>query len=132
MVERFTTLGKLKESVLSIVRGQKITYVTDAVLSEDNAARIVTLANTSDYLFIETPFLGNDEERAGARNHLTTRQAGRLACKAGVSQVIPFHFSPRYQCDAARFREEVANEFQEKSRERVKPDEVMDISAVRK
>jgi len=94
--EWFLPLGTLKQEILQIVPGQKITYVTDTVCSEANNERITGLARGSDYLFIEAMFLQEDEERAREKRHLTARQAGLLAREAGAIRVIPFHFSPKY------------------------------------
>jgi len=105
-VERYFTLGELKEEILQVVPGQKIAYVTDAACTPANAARIVDLAHGADYLFIEATFLDADRERARERHHLTAHQAGRLARRAGVARAVPFHFSPRYQGMEERLREE--------------------------
>lgn len=100
--ERVFPLGQLRHEVLRFVPGQKIVYVTDAVYHEANAERIVTLARDADILFIETPFLDEDAERARNRYHLTARQAGLLARAAGAKVVVPFHFSPVYEDDRGR------------------------------
>jgi len=94
--ERFIPLGTLKEELLQVVPGQKISYVTDAVCSEANRERITALARASDYLFMEAMFLHEDRERAREKHHLTARQAGLLAREAGAVRLLPFHFSPRY------------------------------------
>jgi ribonuclease Z len=106
VVERYYSLGELKATILQIVPGQKIAYVTDAAGTPSNTARIVDLARSADYLFIEAAFLDADRERAGERNHLTALQAGLLARQAGVARAIPFHFSPRYEGMEDRLREE--------------------------
>jgi len=95
--ERHFPLGDLKTTILQIVPGQKIAYVTDAVHTPENAAKIVDLARDADYLFIEATFCDEERERAHERYHLTARQAGDLARQAGVARAIPFHFSPRYR-----------------------------------
>lgn len=93
--EKFLPLGVLKKAT-SIVAGQKICYVTDAGFTQSNAEKIVDLVRAADYLFIEAAFLEQDAARAAERSHLTARQAGELARRAGVARVIPFQISPRY------------------------------------
>jgi ribonuclease Z len=105
--ERILPLGELRGRILRIVPGQKIAYVTDAVYHEGNADRIVALARGADILFIETPFLERDRERAASRYHLTAQQAGTLARLAGAKQVVPFHFSPIYDDEGESLRAEL-------------------------
>jgi ribonuclease Z len=107
IVERQIALGELKRDILRIVPGQKITYVTDAVYTSDNASRIAALAQGSDYLFIEAGFLEEDAVRAAEKCHLTARQAGLLARESGAVRVIPFHFSPKYLDKEERMRAEL-------------------------
>jgi ribonuclease Z len=109
--EKFLPLGELRQRALEIVPGQKIAYITDVAYHADNAARITALAAGVDLLFIETPFLAADAERAARKYHLTARQAGTLARAAGVKTVIPFHFSPRYNDREPELRDEIAAAF---------------------
>jgi ribonuclease Z len=90
------TLKELREQAVKVEAGQKVCYVTDAAFTPDNAERIVALTRDADYLFIETTFPEADAGLAAERCHLTARQAGELARRAGAVRVIPFHFSPRY------------------------------------
>ncbi|MEF8792449.1 ribonuclease Z [Thiohalorhabdus sp.] len=90
-------LRELRESLLSRTRGQKIAYVVDARYSEANAHRIADLASGADRLYIEAAFAEADADRAATTNHLTARQAGQLARAAGIRELVPFHFSSRYQ-----------------------------------
>ncbi len=94
--ETYLPLGFLKQRVVRIVPGQKISYVVDAVYHEDNARKVVELACGSDMLFIETPFLQEDAKVAAQKYHLTAYQAGLMARQAGVKRLVPIHFSPRY------------------------------------
>jgi ribonuclease Z len=110
-VERAFTLGWLKREILDVVPGPKIAYVTDAVGSEANAARIVELARDAETLFIEAAFLDRDAGRAARRRHLTARQAGTLARLAGARRVVPFHFSPRHEGEEDALRAEVERAF---------------------
>jgi ribonuclease Z len=109
--ERLFRLGELRDSALRIVPGQKIAYVTDAAYTEANAERIARLARGADVLFIEAPFLEADAGRAAERYHLTARQAGLLARRAGVKTVVPFHFSPRYPDGGAALHKELVQTF---------------------
>lgn len=90
-------LGDLKGAILSRERGQKVAYVVDAIGSEDNARRIANLAQGADRLYIESAFLAADADRAADTYHLTARQAGEIARRAGVKELVPFHFSSRYE-----------------------------------
>jgi len=89
-------LGRLRSEVLRTVPGRKIAYVVDTVFTPRNVSRIVDLVSDADILFIESPFLDADRDRARDRKHLTARQAGLIAREAGVKRMVPFHFSPRY------------------------------------
>jgi ribonuclease Z len=109
--ERVFPLGQLKEEILEIVPGQKIGYVVDALFNDRNRRHIVDLVSGADILFIEAAFAKEDAERAAARYHLTTEQAGRLARLAGVERLEPFHFSPRYAGEEERLRDEVERAF---------------------
>ncbi len=95
--ERYFSLGELREKLVLITRGMKIAYIADAVWSPGNEARMLAIAGGADLLFIEAPFLHEDEKRAAEKYHLTARQAGILAKKAGVKRMTLFHFSPKYQ-----------------------------------
>jgi ribonuclease Z len=109
--ETWMPLGDLRSRVLRVVPGQKITYVTDAVYSGENAEKIVALARGADYLFIEASFLHEEAERAAVKCHLTARQAGELARRAGAVRVTPFHFSPRYTGMEERLTRELEEAF---------------------
>ena len=89
-------LGELAEQIALITPGQKISYITDVVYDEANNEKIIKFAKDSDVLFLEAAFLDKDHETAGQKYHLTARQAGELAARAGARQLNVFHFSPRY------------------------------------
>lgn len=94
--EREFVLGEMKERFLTITRGQKIAYVVDTRYDDENEAKIVSLAQGADVLYCESPYLDVDAEKARDRYHLTARQAGLMARKARVRELVVFHFSPRY------------------------------------
>jgi ribonuclease Z len=95
--EKHYTLGTLKDAIVKVTPGKKMTYIADAVYSAENARKILELAQGSDIMFIEAPFLEKDAETALRKYHLTAYQAGNLARKAGVKNVSLFHFSPKYK-----------------------------------
>ena len=94
--EKYFNLGELKERIARISAGQKITYITDIIGSPENIEKAVNLAADSDRLFIEAYFLDKDRDVAQRKYHLTAREAGLIAKRAGVKELTPFHFSPRY------------------------------------
>jgi ribonuclease Z len=106
------SLKELREQAVRVEAGQKICYVTDTAFTSDNAERIAILAKGADYLFIEAAFPEAEAGRAAERCHLTARQAGELARRAGAIRVIPFHFSPRYSGREQELREEVEQAWQ--------------------
>jgi ribonuclease Z len=108
---RVLSLGELRTQILRIVPGQKVAYVVDAVYHPENARRIVDLTRAADTLFIESVFLERDGKRAAARFHLTARQAGLLARAAGVTRLVPMHFSPRYSDEPDALRREAEAAF---------------------
>ncbi len=99
--------------IANISRGQKITYVVDALGSKDNADKIINLARGSDVLYIETYFLEEDRDRARDRYHLTAREAGMIAGEAGVGRFETLHFSPKYVMNSDKLIEEAERGFKD-------------------
>ena len=94
--ERFV-LGELAQKIARISPGQKIAYITDVVATPENSRKIIAIAKEANHLFIEAAFLDSDKDMALKKYHLTAREAGVLAGKAGVKSLQLFHFSPRYK-----------------------------------
>lgn len=106
-------LETLAESLVLVTPGQKIAYITDVSPTSENLQKITEFVAESDHLFIETAFLEADRDAALQKRHLTAGQAGRLAAQAGVKQLTPFHFSPRYTDQGHRLQEEAFSAFTE-------------------
>lgn len=109
--EQSFPLGELRERLVVTTPGQKLAYVVDTLFSRDNAARVVELARDADIFFCESLFLDQDRDQALKRYHLTARQAGTLARRAGAKRLEVFHFSPRYDGMAERIYAEAAAAF---------------------
>jgi ribonuclease Z len=109
--EREFVLGNVREQFLTISRGQKIAYVVDARYDEENESKILTLAHGADVLFCEAPYLDSDAGKARDRYHLTARQAGLMARKARVRDLVVFHFSPRYTGQGDALEQEAMEAF---------------------
>jgi ribonuclease Z len=99
--------------VANITKGQKISYVTDAVGSKDNIRKIAELAQNSDTLFIESYFLDEDKDRAKNRYHLTAKEAGTIARASAAGRMEIIHVSPRYQDDYEKISREAEEAFED-------------------
>jgi len=95
--EKAFILGDLTNAIARMTPGQKIVYITDVLGSAENVSKILELARGADALFIEAAFLHEDLDLARKKYHLTARQAGDIARRAGAKSVQLFHFSPRYR-----------------------------------
>jgi ribonuclease Z len=109
--ERFFPLGFLRERLVKITPGQKITFAVDTVLNDDTERTLADLARGSDLFYCEAAFLDADRERAREKYHLTAGQAGRLAREAGVKRLVPVHFSPKYAGDPSVLEREAQSAF---------------------
>tara|TARA_B110000438_G_scaffold138300_1_gene133631 strand:+ start:297 stop:1307 length:1011 start_codon:yes stop_codon:yes gene_type:complete len=111
-------LGQLKEELVSISPGQKISYIVDTVYNESNKRDIVDLVKESDIFFCESPFLAEEETRGLERYHLTSRQAGLLAREANVKKLKVFHFSGRHAHRTEQLIQEAQEAFRGKLNEK--------------
>jgi ribonuclease Z len=98
-------------SIARITSGQKISYITDISPVEENIEKAIELVKDSDVLYCEAYFLHEDMERAIDRHHLTARLAGEIAKKAGVKNLVPMHFSPRYHGRSDEIMREAMKEY---------------------
>ena len=108
--DRTYSFAELRD-IATITRGQKVSYVVDAVGSDENRKKIIELVRGSDVLYIEAYFLDRDRERAKDRYHLTAKEAGSIAREAAVGRVEALHFSPRYLDDPGCIVREVQESF---------------------
>ena len=111
-------LLELIERIALISKGLKLVYITDAIASPENFEKIVRLAKDSDMMFVEAPFLHKDKKVAAKKFHLTAREAGELAGRAGVKNFQLFHFSPRYHGNGHEIEDEAREAYSIYSGER--------------
>ncbi len=105
------TTGRADQLVdeLTLMRsGRKLVYATDLADTPDNRHRLVQLARRCHSFFCEASFTEADVEQARRTGHLTTRACGEIASAADVGQLIPFHFSRRYNGRFGRLYAEIA------------------------
>jgi ribonuclease BN (tRNA processing enzyme) len=87
----------LGEQLCVIEPPQRLVYATDLADTPANRERLTRFASGAHTLFMEAGFRELDIEQAVRTGHLTTRACGEIAASAGVEQLIPFHFSRRYE-----------------------------------
>lgn len=100
------TADELRPLVLDETPGRCVGWVTDLKGSAADAAQLQALLHGVDVLHIECVFLDADREHAARKHHLTARRAGEIARLVGARQLVPFHFSPRYEGRAAELAQE--------------------------
>jgi ribonuclease Z len=111
--DRRYKLGKLRDIAMT-TKGQKISYVTDMAISNENVGKVIEFVRDSDTLYCEAYFMDKDRDRALKRFHLTARTSGMIARQAGVKNLVVMHFSPRYLNEAVSPEDEAMKEFLKK------------------
>ncbi len=98
--------------LLTVVPEERpLAFATDFAHTPGNVRRLERLAREAGTFFCEAVFLERDAETAQAANHLTARQAGLLAARAGARRLVPFHFSRRYHNEYDRLATEAERAF---------------------
>lgn len=98
-------------AIVTITKGQKISYVMDVSPTDENIDSIISFVKGSDHLFCEAYFLERDRDRAEKRHHLTAAIAGRIAREAEVANLTILHFSPKYRHHEEELNQEALREF---------------------
>ncbi|MGJ0489886.1 Clp1/GlmU family protein [Methylobacter sp.] len=89
--------AELGARLVTVTPGEKLVYATDLADTEANRNALTALARNADIFFCESCFLEADSEQARRTGHLTAQACGQIATAADVRQLVPFHFSRRYE-----------------------------------
>ncbi|MBF6648939.1 MBL fold metallo-hydrolase [Methylobacter sp. BlB1] len=101
--------AELGARLVTVTPGEKLVYATDLADTEANRSALTALARNADILFCESTFLEADREQARRTGHLTTKACGRIATAADVRQLVPFHFSRRYETNPETVYQELTD-----------------------
>jgi len=89
-----------------IQKGKKISYISDT----SHCNNCYTLAKNADILICESTYSSKLKDKSEAYNHMTARDAGLVANKSNVNQLILTHFSARYK-NTQELEEDARNVF---------------------
>jgi len=76
---------------------QHVVYATDLADTQENRSKLIKFASGAHTLICEAPFMVKDQQQAKDTQHLTTKACAEIATMAKVEQLLPFHFSSRYE-----------------------------------
>ncbi len=119
--------GALAEELVLVSPGKKLVYATDLADTRANRDRLINLAQHAHTFFCESSYIEADADYATMNGHLTTRACAEIATQAGVSRLVPFHFSRRYLHQA----EQVYDELEQYCARVFKPQDMTLFKAVR-
>jgi ribonuclease Z len=99
---------KIKNEELTFPSTRPISYAycSDTIFDE----RVIKAIEDADYLYHESTFMHDKLDRAIKTMHTTAKQAGIVAKRANVNQLLIGHFSSRYE-DLTPLLEEAKSEF---------------------
>jgi ribonuclease Z len=81
------------DDVSRMQKGKTMTYITDTRPNTNSIA----ISQDADVLLCECVYEHKLAEKAAKHMHLTAREAGLIASKAGVNKLVLTHFSARYK-----------------------------------
>ena len=97
----------LADELVLVMPGKKFVYATDLADTDSNRQQLIKLAKHAHTFFCEAAFIEADADYAMCNGHLTTRACGEIATEAGVSRLVPFHFSRRYTDNPQQLYDEI-------------------------
>jgi ribonuclease Z len=103
----FAAAGELADDLLLVTPAQKLVYATDLSDTAANRRKLTELARGAHIFFCEAAFITADRQYAEPSGHLTTSACAEIAVDAQVGQLVPFHFSRRYERRSGQVYDEV-------------------------
>ena len=88
--------------------GERLVYATDFGDTEANRTRLAPLVEGAHTLICEASFREGDAHLAASCRHLTTKACAHIARGGDVKQLLPFHFSRRYEREPEELYREIA------------------------
>ncbi|MBI2557889.1 ribonuclease Z [Candidatus Woesearchaeota archaeon] len=83
----------MPDDVTYMEKGKIVAYITDTVLCDS----CNKTAEDADLLICEATYSSKLADKSEEYGHMTAKQAGQLANKANVKQLVLIHFSARYK-----------------------------------
>ncbi len=93
------SVRELQELLLTETAGDSVAYLTDFLLDEAATDRLAWALRGVGTVVCESQYRHADVELARRNYHMTATQVATLAKRAGVSRLVLFHLSDRYQPD---------------------------------
>jgi len=84
---------------ISVQQGDSVGFVMDHAASEENHALIEATFSGVRRLFIESYYREEHADLAALNHHSTARRSGIAARRAGAEEVVPVHYSRRYNAE---------------------------------
>lgn len=103
----YNNLKVKSEDVTYVQKGKSISFVLDTKLCDN----CVKAAKNADLLITESTYSSELEDKAAEYKHLTSAQAGQIAKKAKVKNLILTHISQRYEKDDEKILREARKVF---------------------
>ncbi|MDR3501955.1 MAG: hypothetical protein P4L79_05170, partial [Legionella sp.] len=110
---RKVTLGKLREELIIKKEGESISYLTDFIYDSASKRKSIKIVRNCNTMICESQYLSADKHLALKNYHLTVEQTAVIAKEGGVSKLVLFHNSDRYniQKDYPEFLKEAREIF---------------------
>ena len=109
--DRKYNLSELAKKIIRKKPGTKIAYIVDTIFNKATAKPLKKFVKDVDYFFCECAYLTEERDLARQNYHLTAKQAATIALEGGAGNLIPFHFSRRYESNPQSLYDEAKSVF---------------------